>query len=128
MHDSQTMIILLSDDSGFWRLWARYKFFEDELLEFIHSEHIRQVFTKLNISFTNYKQKSRVDVTNSFEEGNLDGQLKVDFLAHVVNFHGTASSELKRELMEYLGGPECSERVGEEIHFNNDWDAVIVSK
>ncbi|XP_072024607.1 histamine N-methyltransferase B-like [Amphiura filiformis] len=122
------LIITVSDDSGFWRLWNRYKFFEDQLLRFLNSEHIREAFSKQKIPFINYRQKSRVDITDSFEEGNVDGQLKVDFLAHVVDFHSTASPALQQELLEYLGGPECSERRDGEVLFDNDWDAVIVTK
>ena len=82
----------------------------------------------MKVPYVNYKQKSRVDITDSFEEGNENGRAKVDFLAHVVDFHNTASPELQKELMDYLGGPNCAERKDGEVLFNNDWDAVIVTK
>lgn len=122
------LIITVSDDSGFWRLWNRFIHFEDSLMHFINSQHIRDTFTKANIPFTNQKQPSRVEITDCFEAGNQDGQLKVDFLAHVVNFHQCASADLQKTLLEYLGGPECAERKDGEVLFNNDWDAVIATK
>ncbi|XP_072017845.1 histamine N-methyltransferase-like [Amphiura filiformis] len=122
------LIITLSDDSGVWRLRNRYKFFEDRLVRFINSEHIRQAFSKQKIPFTDYKQTARVDITDSFEEDSVDGQLKVDFIAQVMNFHTTASPALQRGLMEYLRGPDCSEHKDGKVLFNNNWDAVIVTK
>ncbi|XP_072024614.1 histamine N-methyltransferase B-like [Amphiura filiformis] len=122
------LIITISDESGNFRLWNRFKFFGDRLFIPSNSKHIREALSKQRIQFTIYKQKSWLDITDSFEEGNMDGQLKVDFLSNVLNFHTTASQELQREVLEYISGSDCSEHRDGKVLFNNDWDAVIITK
>lgn len=126
----ETLLIktFLSDDSGLCRLWNHFPIFADYLHNQVNSKHIRDVLTKHKIDFEAVTQESRVDITCCFQEGDKNGPLVADFLAHTVRLRETAPSELVDEVMGYMGGTECSSWRGEQLLFNNDWEAIIVTK
>ncbi|XP_022080516.1 histamine N-methyltransferase-like [Acanthaster planci] len=122
------MVVTISDESGFWRLWNRFPHFQDNLMTFISTAHVRSSFDRRGIPYTQHHQRSRVEITQCFDETSEEGALVVDFLTHVLKFKETAPAELYKETMEYLGSSSCSEKSGDDVFFNNDWDAVVVSK
>ncbi|XP_041455690.1 histamine N-methyltransferase B-like [Lytechinus variegatus] len=123
------LIIVVSDVSGFWRLWDRFTRFQDSVSRYLCTTHIRDSLSSLGITFDESRQASRVDITSCFQEGSDDGELIVDFLSHTVDLRGSASPELYREVVNYMGSEKCAERKEDgSILFNNDWDATIIQK
>ncbi|XP_071785311.1 histamine N-methyltransferase-like [Asterias amurensis] len=122
------LIITISDDSGFWRLWNHFPGYQDHLMHFISSADVRSSLDRRNISYTQSHQKSRVEITKCLDETSEDGNLLVDFLIHIVKFKETASDAQYKEVMEYMLSGECSEKDGDEVLFINDWDAVMIEK
>ncbi|PIK38424.1 putative histamine N-methyltransferase A [Apostichopus japonicus] len=84
------MIIVLADDGGFGRLWRHFPMFSDDLQSHILSDTVKDILTTNGIKYDLVKQPSRVDVSCCFEEGNPDGVLVSDFLAHVINVRENA--------------------------------------
>ena len=90
---------------------------------------MRSSLDRRGIPYAQYRQRSRVDITQCFDQASEDGRLLLDFLTQVLKFKETASEEFQKEVMEYLASSHCSERTSEgQVLFNNDWDAVVVGK
>ena len=99
------------------------------MLKYVNSATIRSSLDRRGIPYTQHHQRSRVDITQCFDEASEDGRLLLDFLTHVLRFKETASEELQKEVMEYLASSNCSEKTSEgQVLFNNDWDAVVFGK
>ena len=97
-------------------------------MTFICTAHVRSSFDRRGIPYTKHHQRSRVQITQCFDEMSQEGTLVVDFLTHVVKFKETASAELYTEVMDYIAGSDSSGKSGEDVFFNNEWDAVVVSQ
>ncbi|XP_071507454.1 histamine N-methyltransferase-like [Diadema antillarum] len=122
------LVIALADSSGLWQLWQRYSHFQDGNSKMCR-QNLRDAFTANAIPFTVVRQESRVDVTSCFDPESDEGNLLVDFLSHVCDFRGCAAPELCREVLNYMGSAECSERKGDgTVLFDNDWNAFIAQK
>ena len=78
--------------------------------------------------YTKRHQRSWLEITKCFDEASEEGVLLVDFLTHVAKFKETATEDQQKQLMEYLASSHCSEKDGERVLSNNDWDALIASK
>ncbi|XP_033628191.1 histamine N-methyltransferase-like [Asterias rubens] len=122
------LIITISDDSGTCRLFNRFTGYQDHLMHLISSADVRSSFDRRNIPYTQSQQKSRVEITKFLDETSEDGNLLMDFLIQIVKFKETASDAQYKEVMEYMLSGDCSEKDGDEVLFNNDWDAVIIEK
>ncbi|XP_071479251.1 histamine N-methyltransferase-like [Diadema antillarum] len=123
------LIIVVGDTSGFWNLWQRYARFQDKNSHYMCTQDLRDAFNANGIPFTVVRQASRVDITSCFDPESEEGNLIVDFLAHVCDLRGSGTPELHQEVLDYLGSAECSERKDDgTVLFNNDWDAFIVQK
>ncbi|XP_038068305.1 histamine N-methyltransferase A-like [Patiria miniata] len=122
------LVVTVSDDSGYWRLWNHFPSFQDSLMTFTNSSHIRGSLERRGIPCTQYHQRSRVEITQCFDEASEEGALVVDFLTHVIKLKETAPAQLYKEVIEYLGSDHCSEKSAGDVLFNNDWDAVVVCK
>ncbi|PIK45298.1 putative histamine N-methyltransferase A [Apostichopus japonicus] len=121
------LMIAVSDDSGFWRLWKRFPMFADDLYRQINSGDIRRILDTHQIGYKAITQESRVDITCCYEDGNQDGVLLTDFLNHVVNLRECSSQSFVDEVLSYMRGEDCTVQNGDQLLFNNDWQAIIVT-
>ncbi|XP_038068314.1 histamine N-methyltransferase A-like [Patiria miniata] len=122
------LVITYSDDSGWWRFRNHFPSFQDSLVTFTNSSLIRGSLERRGIPCTLYHQRSRFEITQCFDEASEEGALLVDFLTHVIKLKETAPAQLYKEVIEYLGSDHCSEKSGDDVLFNNYWDAVVVCK
>ncbi|XP_070553905.1 histamine N-methyltransferase-like [Ptychodera flava] len=124
------LIVVVSDDSGFWRLWKKFSYLEDSRMKFINSEHMRKALDDIGVKYQSLRQRSRVVATECFKADSEVGNLVLDFLIHVMHFRKTAPPELQKEVLDYLETSDCCDPRDEngEILFNNDWEAIIVQK
>ncbi|XP_072165797.1 histamine N-methyltransferase B-like [Diadema setosum] len=133
LHDSleeggMLLVIVLSDTSGWWRLWQRYFLFLDTG-KYNCRRNLRDAFTANAIPFTVVRQESGVDVTSCFDPESHEGNLLIDFIVHAHDFRGSVAPELYQEILDYMGSAECSERKDDgTVLLNNDWNAFIVQK
>eukprot|EP00057_Strongylocentrotus_purpuratus_P033764 XP_792696.1 PREDICTED: histamine N-methyltransferase [Strongylocentrotus purpuratus] len=128
------LITIISDISGSWRLWNHFPRLQDIIGPYFCVQHLRQGLSSHDIPFHDIPfdenhQRAHVDITSCFEKGSKEGKLLVDFISQIVDFHGSASPEFYKEVVDYIGSEECSERKEDgTILYNNDWDAVVAQK
>ncbi|XP_070553907.1 histamine N-methyltransferase-like [Ptychodera flava] len=124
------LIIVVSDDSGFWRLRKKFSYLEGSHMKFINSEHVRKALDDMGVKYQSLRQRSRVVATECFKADSEVGNLVLDFLIHVIHFRRTAPPKLQKEVLDYLETSDCCDPRDEngEILFNNDWEAIILQK
>ncbi|XP_071479261.1 histamine N-methyltransferase-like [Diadema antillarum] len=122
------LIVIISDTSGTWRFWKRFPRFQNKN-QYMCTQDLRDVFTANAMPFTVVSQTSHLDITSCVDPESEEGNLIVDFLSQVCDLRGSVTQEVHRDVLDYLGSAECSERKDDgTVLFNNDWDAIIVQK
>ncbi|NWQ81049.1 HNMT methyltransferase, partial [Columbina picui] len=122
------LIILVSETSAWNTLWKKYgsSFPLDDLCSYVSSADIRRILDSAGLKYQLYELTSHMDITSCFVEGNEDGELLLDFLTETCEFSKTAPPELKRQVMEELKKPECSEEKDGKVLFNNNLSVIVI--
>ncbi|NXL27869.1 HNMT methyltransferase, partial [Glaucidium brasilianum] len=125
---AKLLIILVSGSSGWETLWKKYgsSFPLNDLCTYISSADIRRMLDSAGLKHQFYELPSHMDITSCFTEGNKDGELLLDFLTETHEFSKTAPPELKRQVMEELKKPECSEKRDGKVLFNNNLGVIVI--
>ncbi|XP_022103963.1 histamine N-methyltransferase-like [Acanthaster planci] len=122
-----TVVVIMSDDSGYFRYWDHFRPFHDKY-NFISSADVRSILDRHTIPYSQQHQPSHVNITSCFDDASEEGSMVLDFLNHVTRFKESATEDLKQQVLERMASSECSETSGDEILLNNDCDTIIISK
>lgn len=122
------LIILVSGNSGWETLWKKYgsSFPLDDLCSYVSSGDLPRMLDAAGLKYQLYELPSHMDITSCFIEGDKEGELLLDFLTETLNFAKTAPPELKRQLMEELRKPGCSESRNGKVFFNNNLGVIVI--
>ncbi|NWX42984.1 HNMT methyltransferase, partial [Steatornis caripensis] len=125
---AKLLIILVSGNSGWATLWKKHgsSFPLDDLCSYISSAEITRMLDSAGLKYQLYELSSQMDITSCFIEGNEDGELLLDFLTETCEFSKTAPPELKRQVIEELRKPECSEKRDGKVLFNNNLSVMVI--
>ncbi|NXN26762.1 HNMT methyltransferase, partial [Nycticryphes semicollaris] len=122
------LIILVSGTSGWETLWKKYgcSFPLDDLCSYVSSADMKKILDSAGLKYQVYELPSHMDITSCFTEGDKDGELLLDFLTETYEFSKNAPPELKRQVLEELRKPQCSEERDGKVVFNNNLSAIVV--
>ncbi|XP_009810548.2 histamine N-methyltransferase [Gavia stellata] len=125
---AKLFIILVSGTSGWETLWKKYgsSFPLDDLCSYVSSADIKRILDSAGLKYQLHELPSHMDITSCFIEGNKDGELLLDFLTETCEFSKTAPPELKRQVMEELRKPGCSEKREGKVLFNNNLSVIVI--
>ncbi|NXT29118.1 HNMT methyltransferase, partial [Syrrhaptes paradoxus] len=125
---AKLLIILVSGSSGWETLWRKYgsSFPLGDLCTYVSSVDIKRMLDSAGLKYHLHELPSHMDITSCFIEGNKDGELLLDFLTETCEFSKTAPPELKRQVIEELRKPECSEKRDGKVLFNNSLSAIVI--
>ncbi|NXN57510.1 HNMT methyltransferase, partial [Rynchops niger] len=125
---AKLLIILVSETSGWETLWKKYRtsFPLDDLCSYVSSADIKRILDSAGLKHQLHELPSHMDITSCFIEGDKDGELLLDFLTETYEFSKTAPPELRRQVMEELRKPECSEERDGKVFFNNNLSVIVV--
>ncbi|NXL45810.1 HNMT methyltransferase, partial [Podilymbus podiceps] len=125
---AKLLIILVSGTSGWETLWKKYwsSLPLDDLCSYISSADIERILDSAGLKYQRHELPSHMDITSCFIEGNKNGELLLDFLTETCEFSKTAPPELKRQVMEELRKPECSEKRDGKVFFNNNLSVIVI--
>ncbi|NXS98807.1 HNMT methyltransferase, partial [Jacana jacana] len=122
------LIILVSGTSGWDTLWKKYgcSFPLDDLCSYVSSADMKKILDSAGLKYQFHELPSHMDITRCFIEGDKDGELLLDFLTETCEFSKNAPPELRRQVMEELRKPQCSEERDGKVVFNNNLSAIVV--
>ncbi|NXF49249.1 HNMT methyltransferase, partial [Oceanites oceanicus] len=122
------LIILVSGFSGWETLWKKYgsSFPLNDLCSYVSAADIKRILDSASLKYQLHELPSHMDITSCFIEGNTDGELLLDFLTETCEFSKTAPPELKRQVIEELRKPECSEKRDGKVLFNNNLNVIVI--
>ncbi|XP_061861020.1 histamine N-methyltransferase [Colius striatus] len=122
------LIIVLSGTSSWEVLWKKYASSVplQNFSTFITSADITRILDSAGLKYQLHELQSYMDITSCFVKGNKEGELLLDFLTQTYDFCNTAPPELKRQFIEELRKPECSEIRDGKVLFNNNLSAIVV--
>ncbi|NWW72170.1 HNMT methyltransferase, partial [Climacteris rufus] len=121
------LVILVSGNSGWQTLWKKFasSFPLDDLC-FVSSADLPRILDSAGLKYQLYELPSHMDITSCFIEGDKGGELLLDFLTETLDFAKTAPPELKRQVMEELRKPGCSENRDGKVFFNNNLGVIVI--
>ncbi|NXT48185.1 HNMT methyltransferase, partial [Pluvianellus socialis] len=125
---AKLLVILVSGNSGWETLWKKYgsSFPLDDVCSYVSSADLKKILDSAGLKYQVHELPSHMDITSCFIEGNKDGELLLDFLTETCEFSKTAPPELKRQVMEELRKPECSEKRDGKVLFNNNLSVIVI--
>ncbi|NXA24849.1 HNMT methyltransferase, partial [Ibidorhyncha struthersii] len=125
---AKLLIILVSGTSGWETLWKKYgsSLPLDDLCLYVSSADIKRILDSAGLKYQLHELPSHMDITSCFIEGNKNGELLLDFLTETYEFSKTAPPELKRQVIEELRKPECSEKRDGKVLFNNNLSVIVI--
>ncbi|NXV99105.1 HNMT methyltransferase, partial [Fregetta grallaria] len=125
---AKLLIILVSGFSGWETLWKKYgsSFPLNDLCSYVSAADIKRILDSASLKYQLHELPSHMDITSCFIEGDKDGELLLDFLTETCEFSKTAPPELKRQVMEELKKPECSEKRDGKVLFNNNLNVIVI--
>ncbi|MCJ8732899.1 hypothetical protein PDJAM_G00217210 [Pangasius djambal] len=104
--DGKLLIILVSADSGWSRLWRSYR--DQVNSRCVTTADIKSFLDAKGIPYKSHGFMSSMDITECFTAGDEKGELMLDFLTEILQFSKSAPPELKAGVLELLKHPECS--------------------
>ncbi|XP_034160780.1 histamine N-methyltransferase isoform X2 [Pangasianodon hypophthalmus] len=122
--DGKLLIILVSGDSGWGRLWRSYR--DQVNSRCVTTADIKSFLDAKGIPYKNHGFASSMDITECFAAGDEKGELMLDFLTEILQFSKSASPELKAGVLELLKHPECSRDVDGRVMFNSNMEALVI--
>ncbi|KAF0026332.1 histamine N-methyltransferase isoform X2 [Scophthalmus maximus] len=128
--NGKLLIILVSGESGWGKLWQTYKdqLCSKEISQCVTTGDIKSLLDSKGVSYRSHELPSQMDITECFTEGDEKGELLLDFLTEVLDFSKTASPELKAGVMECLRHPRCSVEANGRVMFNNNLGVIVLDK
>uniref|UniRef100_A0A3Q0SC53 Histamine N-methyltransferase n=1 Tax=Amphilophus citrinellus TaxID=61819 RepID=A0A3Q0SC53_AMPCI len=128
--NGKLLIILVSGESGWGRLWRTYKteLCNPEISQCVTTGDIKSFLDSKGMSYQSFELPSQMDITECFTEGDEKGELLLDFLTEVLDFSNTASPELRAGVLEMLRHPDCSVESNGKVIFNNNLEAIILDQ
>ncbi|NWJ02035.1 HNMTA methyltransferase, partial [Crypturellus undulatus] len=123
------LIVLVSGKATGWEtLWKKYgsQLPLTDLCCHATSADIKAILNSAGLKYQVYELPSHMDITSCFTEGSMDGELLLDFLTETYEFSKTAPPELKKQIMEELRKPECSQERDGKVLFNNNLSAIVI--
>ncbi|NXH69699.1 HNMT methyltransferase, partial [Hydrobates tethys] len=125
---AKLLIILVSGFSGWEKLWKKYgsSFPLNDICSYVSTADIKRILDSARLKYQLHELPSHMDITSCFIEGDKDGELLLDFLTETCEFSKTAPPELKRQVMEELRKPECSEKRDGKVFFNNNLSVIVI--
>lgn len=125
---AKLLIILVSGTSGWETLWKKYgsAFPLDDVCSYVSSADIKRILDSAGLKCQLHELPSHMDITSCFIEGSKDGEMLLDFLTETCEFCKTAPPELKRQVMEELRKPECSQERDGKVLFNNNLSVIVI--
>ncbi|NXK58468.1 HNMT methyltransferase, partial [Sylvietta virens] len=125
---AKLLVILVSGKSGWETLWKKFgsSFPLDGLCCYVSSADLPRMLDAAGLKYQLYELPSHMDITSCFIEGDKDGELLLDFLTETLDFAKTAPPELKRQVMEELRKPGCSEIRDGKVIFNNNLGVIVI--
>ncbi|XP_026233008.1 histamine N-methyltransferase [Anabas testudineus] len=126
--DGKLLIILVSGESGWGKLWRTYRhtLCNTEISQCITTGDIKSFLDSKGVRYQSYELPSQMDITECFTEGDEKGELLLDFLTEVLNFSETASPELKDGVLNLLRHPDCSVESDGKVIFNNNLGVIVI--
>ncbi|XP_009079950.1 PREDICTED: histamine N-methyltransferase-like isoform X3 [Acanthisitta chloris] len=124
---AKLLVILVSGES--WKtLWKKNcsSFPLEDLCTYISSASFSRILDSAGLKYQLYELPSYMDITSCFIEGNKDGELLLDFLTETLEFSKTAPPELKRQIIEELRKPGCSENRDGKVLFHNNLSVIVI--
>ncbi|XP_041662446.1 histamine N-methyltransferase-like [Cheilinus undulatus] len=128
--NGKLLIILVSGESGWGRLWQTYRseLCNTEISQCVTTKDIKSFLDSSGVSYQNYILPSQMDITECFSEGDEKGELLLDFLTEVLDFSKTASPKLKSGVLELLRHPDCSIESSGRVIFNNNLEVIVINQ
>ncbi|NXD10971.1 HNMT methyltransferase, partial [Nothocercus nigrocapillus] len=126
---AKLLIVLVSGKATGWEtLWKKYgsQLPLTDLCSHATSADIKAILDFAGLKYQLYELPSHMDITSCFTEGSMDGELLLDFLTETCEFSKTAPPELKKQIMEELRKPECSQERDGKVLFNNNLSAIVI--
>ncbi|XP_063070589.1 histamine N-methyltransferase [Engraulis encrasicolus] len=122
------VIILVSGQSGWGRLWRTYRaqLCNTEISQCVTTGDIRDFLDGQAMAYKSYVLPSQMDITECFTQGDEKGELLLDFLTEVIEFSKNASPELKEGVMALLRHPDCSSEQDGKVIFNNNLEVLVL--
>ncbi|XP_053326812.1 histamine N-methyltransferase isoform X2 [Spea bombifrons] len=122
------LIILVSGTSGWSTLWKKYgsRLPLNDLCLYITAGDIQDILSSMGAKYKSYDLQSDMDITECFVEGDLNGELLLDFLTETCEFKKNAPPDLKDQILQDLKGPGCSSTKDGRIIFNNNLSVIVV--
>lgn len=126
--NGKLMIILVSDKSGWGRLWKTFKadLSIGDISQCLTTGDIKSFLDADGIKYKNYQLPSQMDITECFSEGDEKGELLLDFLTEVIEFSKSAPPDLKASVLDLLRHPDCSSEVDGKVVFNNTLEVLVL--
>lgn len=126
--DGKLLILLVSGESGWGRLWKTYKtqICKCDITQCITTGDVKSFLDAEGIPYESYSLPSQMDITECFTDGDEKGELLLDFLTEVMDFSKSASPDLKNGVLELLKHPDCSTELDGKIIFNNNLEAIVL--
>ncbi|XP_066542930.1 histamine N-methyltransferase-like [Hoplias malabaricus] len=126
--DGKLLILLVSGDSGWSRLWRTYKqeLCNTDISQCVTTGDIRKFLDAKGIPYSKYTLPSQMDISECFSPGDERGELLLDFLTETKDFSKNASPELKAGVLQLLKHPECSREEDGRVMFNNNLEALVL--
>ncbi|KAJ8255680.1 hypothetical protein COCON_G00195440 [Conger conger] len=126
--NGKLIIILVSDKSGWGKLWKMYKadLCKGDTSQCVTTGDIKSFLDADGIKYKNYLLPSQMDITECFREGDERGELLLDFLTEVVDFTRSAPPDLRAGVMDLLRHPDCSAEADGKIVFNNTLEVLVL--
>ncbi|XP_028250272.1 histamine N-methyltransferase [Parambassis ranga] len=128
--NGKLLIILVSGESGWGKLWRTYRnqLCNTEISQCVTTADIKNFLDAKGVSYRNYELPSQMDITECFTDRDEKGELLLDFLTEVLNFSKTASPELKAGVLELLRHPDCSVESEGRVIFNNNLGVIVIDQ
>ncbi|XP_028993038.1 histamine N-methyltransferase-like [Betta splendens] len=129
-NNGKLLIILVSGESGWGKLWSTYKhqLCNTEISQCVTTGDIKHHLDSKGVSYQSYELPSQMDITECFTEGDEKGELLLDFLTEVLDFSKTAPPELKEGVLNLLRHPDCSTESDGKVIFNNNLEAIVIDQ
>ncbi|KAG7503689.1 hypothetical protein JOB18_043207 [Solea senegalensis] len=126
--NGKLLIILVSGESGWGRLWRTYRhqLCNTEISQCVTTGDIKSFLDSTGVSYQSYELPSQMDITECFTEGDEKGELLLDFLTEVLDFSKTASPELRAGVLQLLRHPDCSVESDGKVIFNNNLGVIVI--
>ncbi|XP_028662337.1 histamine N-methyltransferase isoform X1 [Erpetoichthys calabaricus] len=126
--NGKLLIIIVSGNSGWERLWIKYK---SQLCYmnatfYVTANDVMKTLDTFGLKYQHFEFPSTFNITECFTANNEIGDLILDFLTETVNFRATAPPDLRDDVLALLRHPDCSLEKDGKFLFNNTLTAIIV--